>query len=122
MPVRQSRDKKVMGGPQGEDAYIVLKRLTVDEAYQFNKQLTEWASEALAGSSEPDEREQEARKLYADMILDWNWVDSDDKPLPKPNGNPDVIGQLWSEELNWISLAILGQTPEQQKDAKKKSK
>lgn len=121
MPVRQRPEKKVFGGPQGEDAFVVVKRLTVEESNAFTEQFQSLEASATDGETRAN-NEMIARKAIADLVLDWNLVDNDDKPLPKPYQNADVFGQLYNEELTWITKALVNQTDEQQAAAKKKGK
>lgn len=115
MPKRAAT-KKVFGGPQGEDAFVVIKRPTVEEAYQFNKFLTRLPVNGVSLTPDEVERnEQEARERFAEIVMDWNFVDDEDNPLPKPHHNPDAIALLLSEELQWIVGAILGNTPGEKK-------
>lgn len=45
----------------------------------------------------------EGTKLMAAYVKDWNWVDDDGEPLPKPAGNEKAFGQLTVGELTWLS-------------------
>jgi len=46
------------------------------------------------------------------LVIDWNWVDDDDKPLPSPKEQPDIIDALPLQELVFLveSLDLKGLT------------
>lgn len=121
MPLRQSPEKKVEGGPQGADAFIVVKRLTVEESNSFTEKFNQLQEDAVDAEARQN-GELEARKSFGELVFDWNWVDNDGNPLPKPHNNPDVFGALYNEELEWITRAIVNNAPEQLVNAKKKHK
>lgn len=76
---------------QGEDSYVVIKRPT-------------WADfEAAmngAGSVEDAGEIDVGKKLIENLVVDWNWVDDDDQPLPAPN--PDIIRALPFQEIQFL--------------------
>jgi hypothetical protein len=45
-------------------------------------------------------------EILSEMLVDWNWTDGEGDPLPKPKKNPDAIGELTFEELNWLIEAM----------------
>lgn len=110
MPQRQSNTTRVEGGPQGSDAYVVVKRMTVDESMAFRK--------LFLSIKDKDVEEQEAlsRKSLADLLVEWNWVNGDGSPMPQPNA--EVIGVLFDTELQWLFEAVTGATTDQKKDLK----
>lgn len=112
MPQRTGRTVRVEGGPQGEDAYVVIKRMTVDEGSAFAKLL------ANAQGEGAEELEAAVRESTSQLTIDWNFVGDDGEPLPKPNGNPAVFGQLLTNELEWLFQAIMGSTDDQKKGLK----
>lgn len=112
MPQRTGRTVTVWGGPQGDDAFVIVKRMTVEEGSAFGKLF-------IAGEGDnADEKEIAARKSVAEKTLDWNWVSDDGSPLPKPLEDPSVIGDLLPNELEWLFKAIAGTTDGQKKDLK----
>lgn len=117
---------------QGEDAFVTIKAITIDEAkalqdlsIKIDKELEperkrlleQYAVEnglevkdltdtqkiiALADSQAVKEAEKFFYKYYADYVMDWNWVLEDDTPMNKPHGNPDVFGTLTAQEFGYI--------------------
>src|SRR5262245_46717830 len=110
MPQR-NRDKTVYGG-QGDDAFVKLKKPSGDEIMEFQRIS---ADETL----NVQERESAARKYLAKYIVDWNWVDDNEAPLPKPCDDPDVFGKLLSDEFRFIYEAWTGRDAAEQSRKKK---
>lgn len=88
---------------QGEDSWLKLAPMTVQQ-FNRNARIAELANK---GNPEGADLETESRELYAEIVLDWNWVDNDGTPLPKPFNNPAVFDQLTMLELNCIGTSAL---------------
>lgn len=101
--------RTILGGPQGEDAEI---RYSVSTINELQAEL-----DSLDLSS--PEAEQRAREFFAKRLISWNWVDNDGTPLPQPHNNPDVFGELTSEEMQFVAQCVRGQAPEQVNARKK---
>lgn len=101
---------------QGEGSWVKVKALTVDQ-YNRNQELQRRVREAVQTNDTATitEVEQETRKLFAECILDWDWVDDTDAPLPCPHNNPSVFGVLTMDEMLFIG-GLFRNTPEQKKD------
>lgn len=109
MPKRQSNTTRVEGGPQGSDAYVVVKRLTLAEQNEFGKSFANVAENV-------DEQTAAIGEVLGDLLLEWNWVDNDDAPLPQPVNNPAIFSTLYNDELEWLIKAISGTADSQKKD------
>jgi len=109
MPQRQSNTKRVEGGPQGEDAFVTIQRLTIDEGETFSKLF------ANIDPATAEQREAEVRSRMAEILLGWNWVFDDGSPMPSPHDNVGLIGKLYSSELEWLMKAIMGNTEGEKK-------
>lgn len=109
MPQRTGREKKVFGGPQGDDAFVVIQRLTVDENESFVKLFTK------VDPKTADETEVEVRRRLANILIGWNWVDDDDSPLPNPHDNVELIGRLYNDELKYLLSLIMGNDKDEKK-------
>jgi len=48
-------------------------------------------------------------KMLADHLLDWNWVDDEDNPLPLPKNDPSVIDELTSAESEFLANLLMGE-------------
>lgn len=45
-------------------------------------------------------------EAYTQIIVDWNWIDSDGQPLPKPTIPGVVEGELYPEQELWINQQL----------------
>lgn len=94
MPSRPERTTRVDCDPvQGADSYVVLRRLTVGEIDELQRQRTRehWSDGTYS------------KQIIARRIVEWNWVDFDGAPLPQPKDNPSVIDQLTEDEVHFLS-------------------
>lgn len=120
MPQRASREKTVYGGPQGEDAYVTIKKMTLDEGRAFMSRITKAAEDETTNPGGGGE--QAARTAYSEIILDWNWVDDGNKPLAKPHNNPDVLGEILGDEFGFIVAVVNGTEEGEKKESTPSSK
>ena len=44
--------------------------------------------------------------LLASLVIDWDWVDDEDNPLPKPSDQPGVIDDLTFQEQKFLLDAL----------------
>lgn len=104
MPARQN--VKTIPTPllQGEDSWVKIKALTVEQ-YNRNQAIQR---DARQPDADPEDLEQRTSQLFSEVVLDWNWVDDAGQPLPKPQGNPQVFrdGLLTMPELFFIAEAL----------------
>ena len=49
-------------------------------------------------------------------IVEWNWTDDLDNPLPQPFHNPAAFQSLRLEELMYLALVVRGDSPDEQKN------
>ena len=104
MPKRVTSRKVATPKAQGKDSWVVFKPVTYGErleALELEKQ--------HANDDDAEWRIEAQRQMYADHILDWNWVDGDDQPLPLPKDDPDVINGLTDVEQEALD-ALFGDT------------
>ena len=93
MTVRRYETEEV----QGEGSYVVLSSLKVGEVRKLRKQSDGEGDEVLAGL-----------KMLSTHILEWNWVDDNDKDLPLPKGKIAVMDELTNEEVELLSELLIG--------------
>lgn len=79
---------------QGEGSFVLVKRMTWDDA------------EILLADGEGKDQREVAKEFLPRLILDWDWVDDNDQPLPKPREDPEVIKRLLLPELNFLLRAV----------------
>ncbi len=105
MPIRQSVKTVQTPELQGDDSWVKLRRLTLGESLDLDKEQRKLAREGLSELS-PEERLEYARvglKVVAQCILDWNWVDDEGVPLPKPSDDPLVVERLTDQEIVFLT-------------------
>lgn len=78
-------------------------------------------AEMEAAQGEPDEFERQAGladralqglcRALAPRVIRWTWTDMAGRPLPQPDGTPERLQALESEEVAWLLAACQGETP-----------
>ena len=91
MPQRQRVKQVKSEEVQGADSWVKIRKPTVAEARE------------LLGNAEPGAK-------FRQVVLDWNWVDDDGNPLPKPGDVPDITDLLTADEITFINGALTGTT------------
>jgi len=99
MPKRKSTIRANSESVQGEDSFVVLRRLTVGEMKN--------------SMSAPDDETgmtsfQRSLKMYHDHVVAWNWVDDDDVPLPQLADDPELVDRLTDAEVLFLARALAG--------------
>jgi len=90
---------------QGEDSWVKVKAPTMAEFNQIQSlpaQMQELAATEGVAADVIKKMAKEYEELIAQFILEWNWVDDDDKPLPQPHNNPEIFDQLTAPEVMWL--------------------
>lgn len=101
---------------QGEDSWIKVRALTVEEYNRTQRIPDEIRKAQEAGDLERiAELEKESWADTASVLLDWNWVDDEGKPLPNPHDNPDVFKHLTMHEIFAIGEAMNPYSQQQKK-------
>lgn len=111
MPAR-NMIRTYTGGPQGEDAKVVIKMPTIGEMRHQQKDMSKFED----GS---DESEASARSYFSEHVVEWNWVDGDGQPLPSPRMNPDAFTELLADELSYLGKCLSGEAPQFKAEIKK---
>lgn len=107
MPQRQCVRRLETPEVQGGDSYVVVSMVTYGDSVERD-------AAVKAGTLNADEY---FRERLAKYVLDWNWVDNDGEPLPKPRNNPDVFKLLAEEEMDLLANAIRGRTEAERKNS-----
>ena len=79
---------------QGDGSFVKFKNITLNEILKY--------SQSDKGKVDNEEAAQLGLKVLDDMIVDWDWVDDEDQPLPIPSENPGTIGGLPFQESSWL--------------------
>lgn len=83
---------------QGKGSYVVLSQIKVGEI-----------TEARKRARDPDvDAFEQGLDMLRDHILDWNWVDDHDEPLPLPSQDPDVVYELTNDESSFLVNTLQG--------------
>jgi hypothetical protein len=114
MPQR-NRSRQFTGGPQGDDAWVLVLIPTLGELRSNQKLIKTLGRES-------DEAEEAARKYLAAHTLQWNWVDDEGKAFPSPHKNHEIFGELTNEEMRFIANAMNGAAGESIEESKKLKK
>lgn len=49
-----------------------------------------------------------AEEMVRESIIDWNWTDDNDEPLPSPAKDKSVVEKLTAEEVSFLVEKITG--------------
>ncbi len=105
MPERQNVRTIETPQLQGDDSWIKIKAMSVAQ-YNCRAAINRSLNTMDATAEDYEDRvaalDRESNQLMAECVVDWNWVDDDGNPLPKPHNNPDAIRKLTMPELMFI--------------------
>lgn len=124
MPKRQRIQKFLSTEVQGEDSWVRVSPLTVAEM-RVNRErrqkdeeaIKEWLKAAkLAGEKKQEAPERPETvdlfelglQVLKDHVVEWNWVDDDDVPLPQMPEHPEVLELLTDTEVGFLGDCIQG--------------
>lgn len=104
---------------EGESVWLI-PGLSVGAINAINS-FTAIGTQMEAARGEPDEYRRQAAladqalqglcRALAPRIVRWNWTDAAGRPLPQPDGTPQRLQALESEEVAWLLAACQGETP-----------
>lgn len=116
MPRRQSIRRVASEAVQGEDSYIIVRKMTVGEHTRHLALVADAQQAQADGDSQRITAiESEMTGLLASCVRGWNWVDDDDEPLPSPAEDEDVLQALTLDEVEFIVNAIRGNVDSEKK-------
>lgn len=113
MPSRQRIKHLPTPDLQGGDSWVKIAAITVGEAQKLREETmipdsNGDLSDQQRLNLETQVKETHLKKMLAELVLDWNWVDDAGAPLPKPLNNPEVFNLLTTAELLFLSESIVG--------------
>jgi hypothetical protein len=111
---KRNRTRKFVGGPQGEDAEIVMKIPTIGELNANAKVVKD-----LQKEEKQQEAEKTSQKMLIEHIISWNWVDEDENVIPLPKDRSDIFELLTTEEAQFIGQCFNNRTDTQVATEKK---
>lgn len=97
MPKRRVQKRFDTKEVQGEGSYVILSSLRVSERRRYAKDAEEEGFSALEWSID----------LLTKHVVEWNWVDEDDNPLPLPKDDPKVIDDLTDPEAELLATLLM---------------
>ena len=130
MPKRLAVVEVPTPSAQGEDSWVKVRKLTVEDKAAAHQQAQALMQEALdmeaqAKSADTDgadpflaiRAQKESMRLQADVgrltlerfkahIIEWNWVDEAGEPLPQVKDDPAVLDTLLDNEVKALNAAI----------------
>lgn len=78
----------------GEGSFVTIRRMTWGQMQEMFPQAETLDERAMLVQSLPN------------MVIDWDWVDDDGNPLPKPHGNREVLDALPDIEIAFLISAV----------------
>ena len=85
---------------QGEGSYVIVQNLNLEQAKGL------YGSAKSANRDSEDEMLTLGIQILKDLIIEWNWVDDDDNPLPQPKEHPEVLDTLPYQEATFLVTAL----------------
>ena len=121
MAKRRSVKKVSTEDLQGEGSYVIVSAVKTKEIKE-TRRLSQEATKAQkavdklrkAGDEAIEDVESfDGFEAGLDMIhrhlVDWNWVDDNDVPLPKPKEHPEVVDELSTDEVTFLANLLTGE-------------
>ncbi|HML23520.1 MAG TPA: hypothetical protein PKD09_17825 [Aggregatilinea sp.] len=99
MPKRQAIYTYKSDEVQGEGSFVKIRAVTYGEAKKLRG--------AVQGMTD-DEKVVQNEQLIIDKIVEWNWVDDDGNPLPRPKDDPTVLESLTAQEMAFLGECFAG--------------
>lgn len=103
MPARQNVKQVPSDEVQGEGSWIKVRPYTVAQHNRRAALLRR--AQAAETDAETQAIEAELWSLFAEVVVAWDWVDDEGKPLPSPS-LPSTYELLTMPELMWLGQAL----------------
>jgi len=106
MPKRQNIVRLDSSEVQGEGSFVVVRAQSVREMRDLTKSD---AYRKLVTATDAVDSQIAMFDLAPDTlkrILEWNWVDDDDEPLPLPKDDPEIFDKLTQQEFEFLVDAV----------------
>lgn len=103
MPARQNLKTVASDEVQGDGSWVKLRPYTVAQ-HNLRAVLLRRA-QAAETEAETQAIEAELWALFAEVVVSWNWVGDDDKPLPQPT-DAGVYQLLTMPEMQFLGRAV----------------
>lgn len=101
-PKRRRVVRHASNDVQGEGSWVIVASLTVRESREEVERSKEEGYDVIEASV----------NIVKTHTYEWNWVDDDGEPLPQPQEDPSIIGELSTDEFTFLSECISGSEAE----------
>jgi len=81
---------------QGDSSWVLLRSPVIDD----------FTSLDMPAEGDRKAAMEFGRELLKSLVLDWDWVDDEGGPLPKPPDDPAIMSQLPLSEIMFLIGAI----------------
>ncbi len=98
--MRQSVRKFDSKSVQGQGTWVCARKMTVGEIAEADARIE------VEGNFEY------SMSILREKVLEWNWTDDEDQPLPQPKDDAGVLDDLTDEEFNFLCECVVGKQPE----------
>jgi len=114
---------------QGDGSFVVMKRPSVKDFRALISENKELLADQQSSENGDAVSNMNAKistmnisvELIENNIVEWNWVDDDDKLLPLPDANFPIDELINDLELNFLAQLFANEMQATQQDAKKKA-
>jgi len=96
---QRNRSKRVDNTVNHNEGWLIYNLPSMGETRDSAKELQ---LSIKAHGDNSDEVTNLIFRQFAGYIVDWNWIDDEGNPLPKPSDNWKVMEQLTNEEFTYI--------------------
>lgn len=100
----RNKDKRIRidsSEVQGDGSFVIVRSPSWGLLRKAQKMTNSGADAATVGI-------EFAEELVRETVLDWNWTDDADQPLPKPADDKAVIERLTAEEVSFLIEKVTG--------------
>jgi len=94
---------------QGEDSWVEIRRAKGRDL----KKIIPMGARLRADDTPDLEKYEFSEQRLRDLIVAWNWVGDDGKPLPLPRDQADITEELTEDELLFLIEQITGKSEEE---------
>ena len=106
MPQRRRLVKVETPELQGDDSWVMIRKVSGHDGIKLMQLRQRITGADPSDDSVVIEMVQETCNVMLEHLVDWNWVDDDGNPLPKPIEIDDLMDLLTYEEIAGLSTAM----------------
>jgi hypothetical protein len=110
MPRRQAT-VKITGGPQGNDAYVLVCKPNHAQRTPILEEVQSIYNETVKDETKNIDIARAAESEYVivellvenGLIVGWNWVEDEAGETPLPPPSTEIVRELLADEVRWLS-------------------